>query len=148
MILQKICCFFLIAITVSACQPVKAPRKPGLVFPGQSDSFPPWSEAERKKGIAVRGMYRDEWVSTHLIRLAENEPPHYHDHHSLVVSVISGKSVIHFKTHAVPLTPGDVVFVPPGTFHWAENQGDEASVVFAVFSPAFSGKDRRLASPN
>jgi len=30
-------------------------------------------------------------------------------------------------------------------YHWAENTAANASVVFAVFSPAFDGKDKREA---
>jgi len=63
----------------------------------------------------------------------------------LTVSVISGAAVIHFKNHEVSLLPGDVIYIPKGTFHWAENMDPVASVAFAVFAPAFDGKDRRKA---
>ena len=73
------------------------------------------------------------------------EFPHFHDHHDLSVSVLSGKGIVHFKDHDVVITPGDVIFIPRGTFHWAENTDPDASVVFAVFSPPFDGKDKRRA---
>lgn len=104
-----------------------------------------WSEAELKRDIAIRHLYRSSDASTHLIRLKGNERPHYHDHHDLSVTVISGKSIIHFKDHEVSLAPGDVLFISKETLHWAENVTPGASVVFAVFSPAFDGKDKRKA---
>jgi len=59
------------------------------------------------------------------------------------VTVLSGQSTIHFKDRNVKLNPGDVIFIPKGKYHWAENTDPNSSVVFAVFSPGFDGKDRR-----
>ena len=106
-----------------------------LLFPDQNYSSTKWTAAEQQKAIAIQ----------HLIRLKGKELPHYHDKHDLNVSLLSGNSIIHFKGHEVRMKPGDVVFIPQGTYHWAENTDPVASVVFAVFSPAFDGKDKRLA---
>jgi mannose-6-phosphate isomerase-like protein (cupin superfamily) len=103
-----------------------------------------WTEEEKQKEIAIRHMSRTEYSSTHLLRVRGAEKPHVHDHHDLTVTVISGKSIIHFKDHEVVLEKGDVVHIPRGTYHWAENIDPEASVAFAVFSPAYKGKDKRL----
>lgn len=116
-----------------------------LVYPDKIYEQMKWTKDELKKDIAIRHLHRSTYASTHLIRLKGNELPHYHDHHDLNVSVLSGKSTIHFKDHEVFLVPGDVIFIPKGTFHWAENTDPIASVVFVVFSPAFDGKDRRKA---
>ena len=93
----------------------------------------------------MKTLYRGDDSSAHLIRLKGRELPHYHDQHDLNVSLLSGKCIIHFIDHAVTMLPGDVVFIPQGSYHWAENIDPLASVVFAVFAPAFDGKDKRLA---
>ena len=135
-----VCAF--IALCLVGCQPDEAVK---LVYPDKIVQNTQWSEQDMQKDIAVQPLYRNAHTSTHLIRLKGKEFPHFHDHHDLTVSMLSGNSTLHFEHHAVLLAPGDVVFIPKGTFHWAENTHPVASVVFAVFSPAFSGKDRRRA---
>ncbi len=104
-----------------------------------------WSEEEMAKDIAVRMLDRTENVSTHVIRLQGSESPHFHDKHDLSVTFISGDGAIHFQDRTVYLTPGDIIFIPKGTYHWAENRGEGPSLVYAIFSPPFDGKDRRRA---
>ncbi len=137
---MKIALCLFTALFLAACQsnsPVK------VVFPDQIYQHLQWSTAELKKDIAIHHLHRSADASTHLIRLKGNEFPHYHDHHDLNISVLSGTSTIHFTDHEVRLEPGDVLFIPRGTLHWAENTDAAASVVFAVFSPAYEGKDKR-----
>ncbi|MCP5141039.1 MAG: cupin domain-containing protein [Chromatiales bacterium] len=107
--------------------------------------LPEWTEPELAMPIAVRTVGRSEFSSAHLIRLAGAEEPHFHDRHDLAITVLRGRSVLHFSTHDVELGAGDTAFIPRGHYHWAENVGDEASVVFAVFAPSFDGQDRRPA---
>jgi len=76
-----------------------------------------------------------KFSSSHLIRVRGAEKPHFHDHHDLTVTIVSGKSIIHFWNHEVLLEEGDVVSIPKS----------EATVVFATFSPPYRGKDKRLA---
>jgi len=141
MICKIVSCFLVIQL-LAACQ---ASEHAKLVFPDKTYQDVTWSQDELGKELSVRNLHRGADASTHLIRLQGKEFPHYHDHHDLNVTVLSGKSIIHFHDHAVSLAPGDVIFIPGGTFHWAENVDPEASVVFAVFSPAFDGQDRRRA---
>ena len=115
-----------------------------VVLPTKEYKNIEWSSADKAKNIALKHLSRNEYSSSHLIRIKESEKPHYHDTHNLTVTVLEGDSIIHFKEHKVLLHKGDVVYIPKGTYHWAENIDSEASVVFATFSPAFNGKDKRL----
>lgn len=126
--------------TLLSCQTTKYGQ---LVYPDKLYNKIEWTEEEKAKDISVRNISGTEDSSTHLIRLQGKEFPHYHDYHDLNVTIISGRSTIHFKNRMVSLKPGDVISIPKGTYHWAENTGSESSVVFAVFSPPFDGKDRR-----
>ena len=137
-----ICCLLVFGST-GAKSHVETPIQ--VIFPNQANIVPIWREDEKAKEIAIRTVHTDKQTSAHFVRLMGNEKPHYHDSHSLNVTVITGKATIHFKHKQIQLSPGDVIFIPSGTYHWAENMNTEASVVFATFSPAFLGKDVRLA---
>lgn len=102
-----------------------------------------WTEAEQRENIAARTLARTEYSSVHLVRLKGREQPHYHDRHDLYVTQLSGQSRIHFEHHHIDVSAGDVVFIPSGTYHWAENTGPQASIISSHFSPAFDGKDKR-----
>lgn len=133
----------LAATGLSACQ---SSGPPTLIFPDKTLQPPAWTESERARPIAIRPLHSDADSSAFLIRLNASEMPHYHDHHDLSVTILSGSSRVHFKEHTVSAGPGDVVFIPKGSYHWAENTGPSATVLFAVFSPQYAGKDKRLAN--
>ena len=116
-----------------------------VVLPTESIEAINWQQHDLQKEIAIKHIHRTATSSTHIIRLNGAEKPHYHDHHDLTVTILSGKSRIHFENRIVELNPGDVLVIPKGSYHWAEKVGDQASEVLAIFSPAFDGKDRRPA---
>jgi len=129
-------------LLLAACQPGNSVK---LVFPDKTQQQAGWTKTELEKTIAIRRLHGDADASAFLVRLNGTEQPHYHDHHDLNVSILSGKGSIHFSDRAVSLTPGDVVFIPKDTYHWAESTSSGATILFAVFSPEFVGKDKRLA---
>jgi len=116
-----------------------------VVFPNKGYQNVIWNNSEKQKRIAVRHLARTEYSSSHLLRIKGAEIPHFHDYHDLTVTIVSGKSILHFKDHEVLLEKGDVISIPKGTYHWAENLDSEASVVFATFSPPYRGKDKRVS---
>ena len=130
-----------VLLLVTGCQTHEA----RIVMPDKTLTDIDWTIDEVSQPIAIRHLDRNTDTSTHVIRLAGNEFPHYHDYHDLIVHVLSGESAIHFQHHSVKLNAGDVLFIPRGSYHWAENLHPEASIVYAVFSPGFDGKDRRRA---
>lgn len=119
-------------------------ESPKVVFENKGYQNVVWSDAEKQQNIAIKHLARSKYSSSHLLRIKGAELPHYHDEHDLTVTIVSGKSVLHFKNHEVVLKAGDVVNIAKGTYHWAENVDSEASVVFATFSPPYKGKDKRL----
>ena len=127
-------------ILLTACT-----HNPKIVFPKKGYQNVQWSAKEQSQNISVRHLAHTEYSSSHLIRLKGAEKPHFHDYHDLTVTIISGKAIVHFWNHEVVLEKGDVVTIPKGVYHWAENIDSDASVVFATFSPPYRGKDKRLA---
>ena len=103
-----------------------------------------WTADELSRDIVVKTLRTTPEASFHLIRLKGAEPPHVHDRHDLTVFIFSGTSVVHFKDRAVSIRPGELIDIPRGVWHWAENIGQDPTHAYAVFTPPFDGKDRRL----
>ncbi len=101
-----------------------------------------WTSDELKAPIARRMLRKTSGASYHLIRLKTSEEPHVHQEHDLSVFVLHGKSRVHLAGKVYDVRPGDVVEIPRDTPHWVENKGRKASLVYAVFTPPFDGKDQ------
>jgi mannose-6-phosphate isomerase-like protein (cupin superfamily) len=124
------------------------PQTRGRVITTLPDPVDPlWSEAEQGRNIAVRRLRATSEVSISLIRLAGAEQPHLHKDHDLVVVLLSGSARLHLGNRTVEVGPGDVMEIPRGVVHWAENTGPGASEVYAIFSPPYDGLDNLPVSP-
>jgi mannose-6-phosphate isomerase-like protein (cupin superfamily) len=102
-----------------------------------------WTDEELAKDVAIRTVRQSDGASYHIVRLLKAEKPHVHDRSDLAVFVLSGSVKMHFGGRVVPVGPGQVIDVPKGAPHWAENASTEPSFAYVVFAPAFDGKDRR-----
>jgi mannose-6-phosphate isomerase-like protein (cupin superfamily) len=103
-----------------------------------------WEPWERAKDVAVQPLWNDR-ASTHsLVRLAVSEKPHVHDSHDLTVFVLKGRVRVHLGDRSVELGPGDIIQIPHGLRHWAQNIHPSASEAYVVFSPHYKGEDKRL----
>jgi mannose-6-phosphate isomerase-like protein (cupin superfamily) len=102
-----------------------------------------WSEEEKTRDVAVRPLWRTQEASGHAVRLRTAEKPHVHDHHDLVVFVMKGEARLHFADRSVDVKAGDVIEIPRGTLHWAENTGRGPGEAYALYTPAFDGQDIR-----
>ncbi len=134
---------FLIMPLLSGCTYNKDHR---LITPDNVMTDITWTKQELSQNISVRNLFRTQYSSLHIVHIRGKEQPHYHDRHDLFVTQLTGTSRIHFKSNSIEVFPGDTVFIPSGTYHWAENLTQSASVIAAHFSPAFDGKDKRIHS--
>jgi quercetin dioxygenase-like cupin family protein len=100
-----------------------------------------WSDAERAKPVAARLIHANDQSSTFLILLNQAEIPHTHDTHDVTVVMLSGGGVLHIGDRAENVRPGDVMEIPHGVVHWAENTAPGGTVVYAVFTPPYDGTD-------
>lgn len=103
-----------------------------------------WNEEEKTREVAVRNLWQTSEASAHRIRLVTAEKPHVHDHHDLTVFVLKGRARVFLDGRFVIAQAGDVVEIPRGTLHWARNLEKWPSEVYAVFTPAYDGKDMRI----
>jgi mannose-6-phosphate isomerase-like protein (cupin superfamily) len=108
---------------------------------------PAWTVAELAKPIAVRRLQATKHTSMNIIRLAGAEQPHMHRDHDLIVVVLNGTARVHLGEHVMDVRSGDIMEIPRGVVHWAENTGSEASEVYAIFSPPYDGLDHIPVSP-
>jgi mannose-6-phosphate isomerase-like protein (cupin superfamily) len=114
-----------------------------VVSPGGSLPAVTWSDEELGKDVAIKTVRQSDGASHHVVRLLKAEKPHVHDRSDLVVIVLSGSVRMHFGDRVVPVGPGQIIDIPKGEPHWAENASAEPSFAYVVFAPAFDGKDRR-----
>lgn len=71
-------------------------------------------------------------------------PPHTHTYDE-VVYILGGQGTVHINDAAHPISAGDSVYLPPGSVHCLENQGDEPLALLGVFCPAGSPRARERA---
>ncbi len=128
------------SLALMSCQSAPKSR---LITPEGTFSETLWPQTEKMRDVTIHRIWQSAGVSFHEVRLKGSEKPHVHDHHDLTVVIRTGKARLHFKEHAVDLEAGDVLAIPQGVEHWAENRGKKASEAYAIFSPPFDGKDYR-----
>ncbi|MFG0248465.1 MAG: cupin domain-containing protein [Phycisphaeraceae bacterium JB051] len=133
--------------STGSTQSTKHPRV-RVITPGQVYSYNRWSAAERSQDVATRSIRVTRNASYHMICLNKAEKPHVHDNHDMVVTVLCGQTRLHLNMKTYDLNPGDVVEIPRGTLHWTENLNPSGppAEAFAVFTPAFQGKDIRFVN--
>jgi len=112
-----------------------------LVQPDTVTEEVSWVEAELKSDIAIRKLRETQDASFQIVRLNTAEKPHVHQRHDLTVFVMRGKAMMHLDGKDIAVAAGDVIDIPRGVPHWVENRSRSASEVYAVFTPAFDGKD-------
>jgi quercetin dioxygenase-like cupin family protein len=135
-------------VALVGCTASPQPQARGRVITTLPDPVDPlWTPDELAKPIAVRPLRRTAETSVSLIRLAGAEQPHIHKDHDLVVILLTGSARLHLGGRTVAVRAGDVMEIPRGVVHWAENTGPGASEVYAVFSPPFDGRDNLPVPP-
>ena len=137
----------LLSLAVIGCGSVPAPVRGRVITTLPDPINPLWSPAEQEKAIAVRRLRSTAETSVSLIRLAGAEQPHIHKDHDLVVVMLAGSARLHLGNRTVEVHPGDVMEIPRGVVHWAENIGPGASEVYAIFSPPYDGLDHLPVPP-
>ena len=85
---------------------------------------------------------RDAHTSHHVVSIRDRETPHRHDRHDLTVVILEGWGTMRLGDEERRVGKGSILYVPRGTVHAFRNLSDAPAVAYAVYSPAFDGKDR------
>lgn len=139
--------FVLLTMLAAGCQ---APSKRIYTLNDGALYAREWIDIVRENPIAkgesskLTPLFKDENSSHHILQINDAEKPHIHAKHDLTVVVKQGEGMLNMHDKTVPMSAGDVAFIPRGTVHWFVNdkKGDRA-IAYLVFSPAFAGKDRK-----
>ena len=131
-----------LAVLMTSC----VGSRPGgvLISPIKGIWKPQWSEADLSRNIVVRKLRVTPETSHHIIRIINTEKPHVHKYHDLTVFIFKGRAIIHLNKKNFIAKAGDIIEIPRGTIHWAENLDRHGSQVYAIFNPPYDGKDHHL----
>lgn len=102
---------------------------------------PVWTEEEKQAGISRRMIKSNPAASSLWILLNGSEKPHTHNAHDLTAVMVRGEADMHLGSKTEKVQKGDIIEVPRGVVHWAENTGTEPALVYAIFTPLLEGKD-------
>ena len=95
--------------------------------------------------LRVVELARDASTSQHLVAIRGQEIPHRHDHHDLLVVMLRGHGRMRLGSEERPVGEGSILYVPRGSVHAFRNESPEPAVAYAVYVPAFDGRDRLTA---
>jgi mannose-6-phosphate isomerase-like protein (cupin superfamily) len=117
------------------------------LFPNGRETVPLAALAERVKlapgeDFRVIELARDTQTSQHLVAIRGAEVPHRHDRHALLVVILRGHGRMRLGAEERPVGEGSILYVPQGTVHAFRNESTEPAVSYAVYIPAFDGRDR------
>ena len=90
----------------------------------------------------VSELGRDARSSHHSVWIRDRETPHRHDRHDLLVVILRGYGMMRIDAEERPLGEGSILYVPRGTVHAFRNTSGAPALAYAVYVPAFDGKDR------
>jgi mannose-6-phosphate isomerase-like protein (cupin superfamily) len=94
------------------------------------------------EGFRVAEFGRDAHSSHHVVAIRDREVPHRHDRHDLFVVMVRGHGFMRLGDEERAVGEHSVLYVPRGTPHAFRNVTDAPAIAYAVYSPAFDGKDR------
>jgi quercetin dioxygenase-like cupin family protein len=131
----------LLVASAGGCRPNSA--QDARVLTEQGMTKVDWTAAEAEQDIAVRHLRRTETASHHVVRLSGDERPHIHAKSDLTVTVLSGQVRMNLGSQVVKVGPGQVIDIPRGTPHFAENISLDPSEAYMIFSPPFQKADNQ-----
>lgn len=149
----------LLALAASALCACAPPASEGMAPPMLDALWPAGRETLALSELARRApltpdedfraveIARDHATSHHVVSIRTAEVPHRHDRHDLLVVMLEGFGTMQLGDEARELGPGSILYVPRGTLHTFANQSAAPAVAYAVYLPAFDGKDRIEATP-
>ena len=111
---------------------------------GQGITLEEWLKKhpfEAGQEIANHELSRGESSSSHLVVVRKEEKLHVHKNHELVAILLKGEGTLTLGRRELHWKPGGVLSIPRGIPHAFVNQSSGPAVAYAVFVPAFDGKD-------
>jgi mannose-6-phosphate isomerase-like protein (cupin superfamily) len=99
------------------------------------------------ESFKVAEIGRDEHSSHHLVWIRDREVPHRHDRHDLIVVILQGHGAMRLGDEERAVGVGSILYVPRGLTHAFGNASAGPALAYAVYTPAFDGRDRVERKP-
>jgi mannose-6-phosphate isomerase-like protein (cupin superfamily) len=137
----------LAAALLAACATPREPAVLDATFPGarRTEALVALAASESlapDEAFRLREIGRDAHSSHHLVWIRDGEQPHRHDRHDLLVVMLRGHGAMRQGADERAVGEGSVLYVPRGTVHAFRNASPDVAVAYAVYTPAFDGRDR------
>ena len=78
----------------------------------------------------------NDLLSVHRVTIRKEARKHYHTRLTEYYIILSGSGEIELDDERVPVKPGDVIMIPPGTRHVARGELEIINIVCPPFDPA------------
>lgn len=99
------------------------------------------------ENISVTPLSSSAHSSEFLIFIKNEVKAHYHQHHTEVVYILSGKATMTLNDQTFNVSAGDMVKILPGSIHAVKVNSKEPLKVLSIQAPEFKGKDRVFVNP-
>lgn len=137
----------LLAATSLGCARPESPAVLDALFPDgrRTEALAALAASETLapgESFRLREIGRDAHSSHHLVWIRDRETPHRHDQHDLFVVMLRGAGTMRLGDEERPVGEGSVLYVPRGTVHAFRNTSGTVAAAYAIYTPAFDGKDR------
>lgn len=123
-----------------------ATRSSGVIVSPADAANEPWSENEKASNVVIRNLRGSPEASFHVLRVSTELGLRKHEKSDLVLVLVAGKAEVRVGDRTVPSAPGDVVEVPRDVPYAVINRGQEAVVLYAVYTPGFDPNDVKAVS--
>lgn len=97
--------------------------------------------------IHVQRIKGDSNYTAFIIWIKKEVKPHFHQHHTEVITVLEGKARMTMNDTTFTIRKGDVMVIPENTVHSVINHSKKPLKVISVQTPWFDGKDRIFKTP-
>ena len=93
------------------------------------------------ENIKVANLGRSASASQHIVQIRDRETLHVHKLHDATVTLLRGQGYLILGNQRINLKAGDIIHIPRGLVHQYVNTANDPTVMLAVYSPPFDGKD-------
>jgi len=135
--------FLLVMLTGCAAQSTQ-----WVTFPisqgGKGVTLEAWLKQHPLKadqGTGIEELSRGETASAAIVQIRKQQPLHVHENHDLTAILLKGYGTLTVGDRKLELRPGSIVTIQRGTPHSFLNKSPEPAVAYAIFNPAFDGRD-------
>ena len=91
--------------------------------------------------VSIEEISRGDTASTAIVQIRGRQSSHLHEGHDVIIILLKGRGMLTAGGRNLEVRPGSIVTLPRGTAHSFISKSSEPAVAYALFTPAFDGKD-------